>query len=537
MAENTLGARIQLRYANYSQWMNSTVILKRGEAAIAAFPRNYVLEDLSNSEPDNTPPAIGIKIGDGINIFRDLPWVQGIASDVYNWAKQPIKPSYSAQEIYGLQAYVTEIHEANTRNRTYQLVEGTNDNENKYYLQYRDSDEDNWTIDTSSYIDLNDLTNLINWIGRSNINDYDSLILRNADQIRAFLNTLVYEDEPQTNYFVTEVSQSGGIVSVNRARPNFSNLSGSATVQQGGTGLTTIPEGEVLVGNGTNAIQTLEIDTQVAANTHLVNNNAVKTYVDAAVAGLEGAMHLVGEAEVEPIGTTDPEITNYNFQQARPGDVVLYNAKEYVWTGELWHLLGDEGSYAIKGSIVNADIANNAAIDQSKINGLSDALDEKVDKVSGKQLSTNDYTTNEKNKLRDIEEEAQVNIIEHILVNGTEISPATINNVGKTVNVTFLPYTQAEKDKLADIDVNASANTIEGITLNGTTQTPDNNKIVNLSVLEGAKYFSNNAYTDIAISNRKLELHKISVTGNIDDLTQTQGTYVILNCGTSTTVV
>lgn len=38
-----------------------------------------------------------------------------------------------------------------------------------------------------------------------------------------------------------------------------------------------------------------------------------------------------------------------------------------------------------------------------------DSLNDKVDKVTGKGLSTNDYTTTEKNKLNGIESEAQVN--------------------------------------------------------------------------------------------------------------------------------
>jgi len=66
MAENILETRILLRYGTYNDWMNSEVILKRGEAAIATFPnRVRVIESLSDSSPDNTPPAIGIKIGDG----------------------------------------------------------------------------------------------------------------------------------------------------------------------------------------------------------------------------------------------------------------------------------------------------------------------------------------------------------------------------------------------------------------------------------------------------------------------------------------
>jgi len=55
--------------------MNSNVILMQGEAAICAFPNDRVIDGLSNTTPENTPPAIGIKIGDGRSYFYQLPWV------------------------------------------------------------------------------------------------------------------------------------------------------------------------------------------------------------------------------------------------------------------------------------------------------------------------------------------------------------------------------------------------------------------------------------------------------------------------------
>jgi hypothetical protein len=102
MATNVLTTKIQLRYGTYDQWMNSTLILLEGEAAICTFPDDRVIESLSNSTPIRTPPAVGLKIGDGQHYFYELPWVQGIAADVYNWAKTSTKPSYSANEITGL---------------------------------------------------------------------------------------------------------------------------------------------------------------------------------------------------------------------------------------------------------------------------------------------------------------------------------------------------------------------------------------------------------------------------------------------------
>lgn len=84
---------------------------------------------------------------------------------------------------------------------------------------------------------------------------------------------------------------------------------------------------------------------------------AVYSYIQqqtGGLAGLTGAMHFRGIATtaVSDGGHENPEITNYDFgtngASAVAGDVVLYNEKEYVWTGTVWELLGDEGSYALK---------------------------------------------------------------------------------------------------------------------------------------------------------------------------------------------
>jgi len=75
-------------------------------------------------------------------------------------------------------------------------------------------------------------------------------------------------------------------------------------------------------------------------------------------------MHFIGDAAVVITNNSniDPRINGYNFSNALPGDVILYDAKEYVWTGSNWRLLGDESSYAIKGSIKDIDIDAEAEI-------------------------------------------------------------------------------------------------------------------------------------------------------------------------------
>lgn len=65
------------------------------------------------------------------------------------------------------------------------------------------------------------------------------------------------------------------------------------------------------------------------------------------------------------------------------------------------------------------------------VSKIKAALGEKVDVVSGKGLSTNDYTSAEKQKLSGIASGAQANVIESVKVNGTALTPSA-----KSVDVT-----------------------------------------------------------------------------------------------------
>lgn len=586
MAENVLETKIRLRYGTYSQWMNSDVILLLGEAAICAFPRNRVIDQLSNSMPEHTPPAIGIKIGDGEHYFHELPWVQAIAADVFNWAKQESKPTYTAQEIQGLQSFVENLVsgdvEVSIAPRIYQLVRGTGENIDKWYLRYKENNEESpWIIDTSTFIDLTDLTTIVNWIGRSNLEDYPTLINRTYEQIQYFINRLNNTDAARTHQFVTAVTEENGVITVERAQPAFADLSGVASVEQGGTGKNSLPADQVLVGNGTEPIYTLPIADSIANNNALVPNRVIKQYVDGLTAGLTGAMHFIGEATVviTPNSGVDPRIGGYVFSQAQPGDVILSEAKEYVWTGTMWRLLGDEGSYAVKGSIRDADIDPDAEIAQSKIAHLAESFDAKVDKVEGKTLTSNDFTDELKSKLDNIEEGAQRNTIEHILKNGEEVRPTTIDNLPNSVNLQISEFTDDAQSKLAGIEAEAQVNKIERVIFDGEEVTPDDNKVItltsnphtehinkieqifingneqipnankqvkitidqaalNLDVLEGAIVpDGHGGIQEVTQIGKKLDLARISVTGDVADLEQTQDTYIVFDCGSSTEVI
>ena len=584
MAENILETRIQLRYGTYSQWMNSSVILKQGEAAVCSFPQDRVIDSLSNTTPENTPPAVGIKIGDGHSYFYELPWVQAVAADVYKWAKSSVKPNYTASEISGLQSFIEDTFhisgDITIAPRIYQIIQGMGENANKYYLRYKENNEDaEWVVDANHPIDLSTYATIAAWI--EDLPDrYPTLGTFTATQTSRLLGQLNYTDTEQTNKFVTSVSEAAGIISVERAQPDFSNLTGNAAVSQGGTGRTTLTEDAVLVGNGTDQVKLIPIAESIANNNHLVPNNLIKAYVDNATAGLTGAMHFIGEATVtiNNNSNVDPRINGYDFSAVQSGDVILSEYKEYVWTGGIWRLLGDEGSYAIKGSIKDADIDADAAIQQSKIAGLDNTFNTKVDKVEGKTLTSNDFTDELQEKLLNIESGAQQNTIEHILVNGSEVRPTTIDGEPKSINLQINEFDSVSQSKLADIEAGAEVNKINKIVYDGVEITPDDNRVVsitsnphtehenkieqifinnvewqpneqkqvritidqaalNLNVVEGAQIPNGIGMEEVAQINKKLQLERIAVSGNVRDLRQSLDTYITLDCGSSTEVI
>lgn len=147
----------------------------------------------------------------------------------------------------------------------------------------------------------------------------------------------------------------------------------------------------------------------------------------------------------------------------------------------------DKQKYIIrdkKGRELISELADNLNQSVSNING---ELDKKVDKVTGKGLSTNDYTTAEKNKLSGIASGAEVNVqadwnvtnsssdayIKNKPTIDTTLSSSSINAVQNKVINTALggkvdkvtgkglstnDYTTAEKNKLAGIASGAQVN-------------------------------------------------------------------------------
>lgn len=104
-----------------------------------------------------------------------------------------------------------------------------------------------------------------------------------------------------------------------------------------------------------------------------------------------------------------------------------------------------------KAQIGLSDVDNTSDLNKPVSIPTQTALNDKVDKIAGKGLSTNDFSNVDKSKLSGIEADAQVNILEGVKVNGTDL---TITDkkvdidlssfITKTVNDLVYYYTKAE---------------------------------------------------------------------------------------------
>lgn len=176
-----------------------------------------------------------------------------------------------------------------------------------------------------------------------------------ADEAIAALDVA---DTPVATQLVSAVSEEDGKITVTRRALVAEDIPEIA--QSKVTGLT-----DALAGKQDNVVFNTAYDAET-------NKAATMTDVQNAVADLSGAMHYEGDSTTDP-ATDGPTVVGHEGEWAK-GDVVTYNAKEFVYDGSTWRELGDEASFAVKGSIKDADIAADAAIAQSKIAGLESAL-------------------------------------------------------------------------------------------------------------------------------------------------------------------
>ena len=114
--ENVINTRIQLKYDSYQNWTTNNPTLLPGEVAIAKLVTGTQID--VSKDTTNTAPVL-FKVGPGA--FNSLPWISGLAADVYAWAKKetPDWADFPALPITiddnGTGKFVTDIDYSNNK--------------------------------------------------------------------------------------------------------------------------------------------------------------------------------------------------------------------------------------------------------------------------------------------------------------------------------------------------------------------------------------------------------------------------------------
>lgn len=465
MAEHILNTRITLKYDTYENWQKSTLVLKAGEVAICAVPSGVTVAGIAK------PPAVLQKIGDGVHVFKDLPWLQAVASDVHTWAKEASKPTYAANEITGLDTYISgQIQDTDTQ---YTIIKG--DNDYTYKLMSRAKGAENYSTEVATLsipdpsADINALKALVgdtavatqiseaiaalklsdtyeqkgaaaavktallgdaaeayNTLGKledaviaakasadekttmaaveakdyatkteaqgyatavvgMDTDDAEKATVKGA---KAYAKDLNDATNTRVEALETAIGEGGSVGSQIDAKiadldvaevavgageiiEKISQTDGKISVSKRALVASDIPTIEQSQVNGLAGALAAKQDTLAfQSNNYDKETNKVitKSDLDTAIAGLTGVTHFKGVVENLPASAENGDI-----YIKTDGTEHIYVKPDAMTEGH-FEELGDQNSHIKHGTVVDSDIAANAAIAQSKIAGLTDAL-------------------------------------------------------------------------------------------------------------------------------------------------------------------
>lgn len=586
MAEKLLNARLQLKYDTQENWQNSTVILKTGEVALSVI-------SVKQDGTMNFVPCVALKCGDGVHKYSELDFIYARAADVVEAAKSTEgltnfvnnliangKFATAAdltaltgrvttaegeidnlQTLVGSESVATQIQNAITAldlANTYD-AKGSAAAVQSALNSYKTTNDAAVKANTDAITAIKDGTAIDSFkdveealAGKQAAGDYatkaeaqgyaNAVLGTDADvsttatvhgvkklaeelnsamdgrvdaletaigeggsvstQITTAIEKLDVTDTAVANQFVTEVSETDGKIAVKRAALTAAAIPELAISKI--TGLQTALDGKqatVVWQNG---------------NYDAATNKAVtKSDLDAAVAGLSGAVHFLGVVEALP-GT------------ANNGDIVIMGNKEYVYatSDKAWHELGDETIYAVKGAIKDADIAADAAIAQSKIAGLVDALNSKANAADLGTMAAEEKT--------DYVLKTEAAGYGDILTK-TAASTTYETKTDASAKLTEAKgYTDAEIQKL-----DVAKKTVAAGQIFESIEQVDGKIAATLRALVEADIpaLSISKVTGLQdaldAKANDTDLAAVAKSGNINDIIQTTGDYIIFNCGSA----
>lgn len=524
-----------------------------------------------------------LKVGDGVKKFNELEWISGKAADVYAWAKAAQKPEYNASEIKNLDEYISgKVQDTNTK---YQIIKN---GDLGFKLQFKElngqwTDQNDITLVVPTYSLLEGETNgtvkfgitgsetevKVHGLGSAAYTEtsaYDpagtgsneagkvktELIGTDGDlsTSNTIKGTKKYADEKAsaaqstansyTDSKINGLTSEGQTAGTGEVISKVTQANGVITVEKKTLTDADIPN--IPTSKVTNLDTTLagKQDTLVFNTPYNADSNKVATMTDVtnAVSGLSGAMHYIGESTTNPADGTVTIEAKPEYSPAA-GDVVTYQKKEFVYDGAAWRELGDESSFAVKGSIKDADIALDANIAQSKIAGLENDLASKAtpaDIASAIEALdvpiTNIPTGNKITSIEEVDGKIQVSTGAIVSDDIPELPTSKITGLDATLG--------NKADSSAVTALGEKLTTAEGEidTLQGEIATKAEQSAVDAIGTRIDNLDNNDAEVDGQFVVSAVQTNGLVVITrkkvNIAKLEQSEGEYIIFNCGSAT---
>ena len=586
MAEKVLNTRFQLRYDTLTNWLSTNPILKAGEVSIATIKTTESASGL-------TPPAIGIKVGDGISTFSALNWIQAIAGDVPSWAKESNHATINNLINNAIDAIPAAASGAGTKEFTSaKLIKSiTQDEGGKITdVTYEDiaissvvgltdrlsgidtevgkklnanvasaaASASNKLIDTNAAQDMADTaesnaTSAAEADATSKVNAAKTALLgadgiegthtiKGAYDAAAAVDTKIANlgvtDTGAADKFVYEVDQTDGKIAV--TRKSFTEIVGvDGTYNSSTNKLAT-------VSTVTNAVEGLDNELRPL------------------ITSMAGAMRFRGTVAAAPTASTAAPEDGLGAWRA--GDVVLFGTAEYVVASlngssqPVWQLLGDEGAYQTKLNFTGTPSSSNKVVTNDTLTtAVSDAKSallgtatEGTDTI-GTIKATATAAQNAAIDAQDAADAAQADATSaltkiadlDVADSGSGFVTAVTQTDGK-IAVTKKALETADITGVLTFDGNYDASTNKIATQTSVKNAVDGlvnelNSSVSATSIGDDKKVS--VLTSVTQTNGKLTakteetLEAIAKTGNVNDLIQTSDDVLVLYSGNASTVI
>ena len=314
-----------------------------------------------------------------------------------------------------------------------------------------------------------------------------------------------------TGEIIEKISETDGKISVSKRALVASDIPTIEQSQVNGLGTALAAKQDTLAFQNNNYDKT-------------TNKAITKSDLDAAVAGLTGVTHFKGVVENLPASAENGDI-----YIKTDGTEHIYVKPDAATEGH-FEELGDQSSHIKHGTVVDSDIAANAAIAQSKIAGLTDALNAKANSADLGTMASEaaaDY-------IKKTDAPGYADILTATVAGTTYETKADASaklNEAKT-------YTTTELGKLNLTEVAAGEGKIISkiSQVNGKVSAETRDLVAaDIPTIEQAQV--NGLGAALAAKANDADISAIGKSGSITDVLQPEGDVLILFGGTSTLVI